>query len=581
MGGGHSKGSRDYEIYRIRVDQERLREENERMRVEQERIREENERIREEREQERERREQEGRERREQERRDRARIGQLEQERRDRERIEQERNALEVKKKEARKAFTTAKTDIKTSELKKKEETLSELVSTTYSQAKSGFTEDILLIPISNFLRENCPIRIRDVVIKKVNEVTLKAMSNIKHSNALVIGKTGVGKSTLLNVVLKLIGDEAAATGIGLPVTQDTEMYESEKVRIWDMRGIELKKYGVDAAIMEAKRVVDKMAAKNDPDMCIHAIWYCINTQSGRIEDSERDALLELMNIYDGGNLPIIVVLTQACNDEGDEEKKDLVGTMENAAKEIVRERVTHIVPVLAKKMHGKEPHGFDNLLEVTNECAKKAAVPALRHSVKIQVENMIKEDHNNEFCARMLSKLSSIIKESLEMMDRKSSFDDKLLFIRNILARIICLWFNDKDPSKYAGYLDNIMGEIRKWAIDPLKIIDSDLSTTTGNDLPGKYKELKDRIESARGCQDCGINITEAAASDKMEIIDILKKKAEDIAIKEISEHVVNVFIGAFVNVINTEVSEILSSEDTLKIIDDIIKRANGDEQK
>jgi predicted GTPase len=40
--------------------------------------------------------------------------------------------------------------------------------------------------------------------------------------NILVIGKTGVGKSTLINAIF---GEETAKTGAGFPVTQYFEKY--------------------------------------------------------------------------------------------------------------------------------------------------------------------------------------------------------------------------------------------------------------------------------------------------------------------------------------------------------------------
>ena len=57
--------------------------------------------------------------------------------------------------------------------------------------------------------------------------------------NVIVVGKTGVGKSTLIN---SFIGKEFAQTGVGGPITQSLTSYQSELVplQLYDTRGLEL-----------------------------------------------------------------------------------------------------------------------------------------------------------------------------------------------------------------------------------------------------------------------------------------------------------------------------------------------------
>ena len=61
----------------------------------------------------------------------------------------------------------------------------------------------------------------------------------MKRGNVLVIGNSGVGKSTLINAVL---GEEKAKTGYGTKgTTNELEIYESEEVhfRVIDTVGFE------------------------------------------------------------------------------------------------------------------------------------------------------------------------------------------------------------------------------------------------------------------------------------------------------------------------------------------------------
>ena len=61
----------------------------------------------------------------------------------------------------------------------------------------------------------------RDAFDKKVDELDGK----FPPANIIIAGKTGVGKSTLLNAVFK---EKLAETDIGHPVTSKSEKYEQE-----------------------------------------------------------------------------------------------------------------------------------------------------------------------------------------------------------------------------------------------------------------------------------------------------------------------------------------------------------------
>lgn len=76
----------------------------------------------------------------------------------------------------------------------------------------------------------------------------------MEKGNVLVIGNSGVGKSTLINSVL---GDEKAKTGYGTTGTTDRlEIYESEEIpfRIIDTVGFEPSLIKGRNAINEVKK---------------------------------------------------------------------------------------------------------------------------------------------------------------------------------------------------------------------------------------------------------------------------------------------------------------------------------------
>lgn len=234
--------------------------------------------------------------------------------------------------------FHNAKTsDICFNQLKKEEK--KKLVN--YFNSKKGFYQKMIdskirqsNIPnykglVKNFMnlesaRKGYNYKIEEC-IKKIekNENSYK----IEYLTVMLVGKSGVGKSTLINNVLKLNQGKKAKTGTGKFQTVKMDEYQNEAVKflkLIDTRGIELNvQYGAEAVKKDAKEFIDRQLQSNNVNNFVHCIWYCIT--GNRFEQVEIDLLYSLKNSYGDNNIPIIIVYTQATDNNTINEMKEYI----------------------------------------------------------------------------------------------------------------------------------------------------------------------------------------------------------------------------------------------------------------
>lgn len=193
--------------------------------------------------------------------------------------------------------------------------------------------------------------------------------------NILLAGKTGVGKSTLLNSVF---GEDLAEVGVGKPMTQHTTKFEKNDnpLVLYDTKGFELQDY---SSILGELRGFVEQQKTVDPNQHIHVAWYCINDAGDRYEKAEIDFINELAK-----SIPVIVVITKCIK-----KSTSFVAFCKDNIK-----NACQIVPVLAQDCeidedYTKKAFGLDVLVNVTfaliPEAAKKAFAAAQKVSLEIK----------------------------------------------------------------------------------------------------------------------------------------------------------------------------------------------------
>lgn len=226
-------------------------------------------------------------------------------------------------------------------------------------------------------------MEIDDVAQQCINAINSK-IKNLKNLNIVVVGKTGVGKSTLIN---SLFRGNFAETGLGRPVTSEIRKIEKKDypLTIYDTPGFELSKGQQNKVKNEILEIINKGVASRDINKTIHCLWYCVNVGSNRTFDlSELEWLKEFSKETKITQVPIIIVLTQACP------KKKAAEMKMEVEKENID--IVKVVPVLAQDMDFDEEYiakayGLDKLIDVMSEALPSELQDTLQNVQKASLD--------------------------------------------------------------------------------------------------------------------------------------------------------------------------------------------------
>ena len=236
---------------------------------------------------------------------------------------------------------------------------------------------------------------LKDSVDASTGEITYseyesKKNINKEKVNIIVAGKTGVGKSSLINYIF---GKEVAKVGDGQPVTQEIQEYdlENDNITLFDTKGIEAKDY--EKTLDNIKKYLELRQDSPDENDEIHIAWLCISERGDRVEESDR----ELLKILSEAGIPVIGVFTKReSKRESNFVNKVVEDNLLPEAKAIVRVRSITEEVEIEDNLVKLKPKGAEELLEETykymSEGRRNAIKKAQTAVLKDRIEAMSKE---------------------------------------------------------------------------------------------------------------------------------------------------------------------------------------------
>jgi uncharacterized protein (DUF697 family)/energy-coupling factor transporter ATP-binding protein EcfA2 len=215
---------------------------------------------------------------------------------------------------------------------------------------------------------------------KIIQDAYKQAMKERGHVNILIAGRSGVGKSTLINSVFE--GD-FVRTGVGKPVTPGTREIKKEGIplSIFDTRGLEMANF--KETDDQLRKFIAERRQSVDPATHIHLAWVCIAEDLRRVEDAEHDLVEKLVDF-----VPVVGVITKARADQGFRQTvHDLLPTLTN----VIRVRA------LREEFddgHVLEPMGLNDLVQHSMQLVPEAHRRAFAAAQKVDLDLKTAQAH-------------------------------------------------------------------------------------------------------------------------------------------------------------------------------------------
>lgn len=211
-------------------------------------------------------------------------------------------------------------------------------------------------------------------ITRLYREEYAQALNALGRFNLAIFGKTGTGKSTLINAIF---GDDVAAVGTGRPVTTGLDYYvhPSGVLGVYDSRGFETGEAG--DRILEALEGIVASTRQAGESEQIHAAWYTLRWSDRRFEEHQAGFVRRLHEL----GLPVLFVLTQVpANAQGQihEEAIEFAEYIAGLRMPLAAQGRVFLTNAKPDAFLGTVVFGLQELLDATFDTIPEVAVAAL-----------------------------------------------------------------------------------------------------------------------------------------------------------------------------------------------------------
>ncbi|MFN4763726.1 YcjF family protein [Gillisia sp. Q332] len=156
----------------------------------------------------------------------------------------------------------------------------------------------------------------QEQISSKFEEEFKKIEAEVKRPNILIVGGTGVGKSTIVN---QIFGEGTVAVGEGMPVTKEIEKIDlpGRDVTLFDTVGFEI---GKDQKFQS--EIFDFIGKRNEKPVeeQIHLIWHVISASSARITTYDKELNQKLQE----SRIPVALIFSK-CDEVNEDDLEAMV----------------------------------------------------------------------------------------------------------------------------------------------------------------------------------------------------------------------------------------------------------------